>query len=86
MWHDEGSKPIEVTVPMQNIVRLLRENYRAEDYVILKIDVEGLEYDILKQILVQGTRMNFYFLIMFLFLLSNNLCCRVVLLIILFFV
>lgn len=54
VWHDEGSAPIPVTVPMVNLLRVLKENYKPEDYVILKIDVEGLEYPILRQILLEG--------------------------------
>jgi len=39
-----GQKP--VTVPLKNILRLIVETALPEDYVMLKMDIEGSEHDI----------------------------------------
>lgn len=36
----------EVSVPMVNVARLILENALPEDYVIVKMDIEGAEWDI----------------------------------------
>jgi FkbM family methyltransferase len=33
----------------------LRENFRAEDYVIVKMDIEGAEYDVLEKVVRDGS-------------------------------
>eukprot|EP00927_Polykrikos_kofoidii_P012850 TRINITY_DN15578_c0_g1_i1.p1 TRINITY_DN15578_c0_g1~~TRINITY_DN15578_c0_g1_i1.p1 ORF type:complete len:276 (+),score=35.20 TRINITY_DN15578_c0_g1_i1:56-829(+) len=35
-----------VTVPMINVIRLIAENTLPDDYVILKVDIEGAEFDL----------------------------------------
>lgn len=40
-----GQKP--VTVPLVNVVRLIMESTLPEDYVLLKMDIEGSEHDIM---------------------------------------
>lgn len=37
----------QVTVPMVNVLRLIYENASPEDMVILKMDIEGAEFDII---------------------------------------
>jgi len=37
----------KVTVPLMNIVKLISENALPEDFVIVKMDIEGSEWDIL---------------------------------------
>jgi len=37
----------KVTVPLMNIVKLIAENALPEDFVIVKMDIEGSEWDIL---------------------------------------
>ena len=44
-----------VTVPCVDIVTLFRrEHITVDDFVVLKIDVEGAEYDIMRRIIVTG--------------------------------
>jgi len=40
-----GQKP--VTVPLVNVVRLIMESTLPEDYVLIKMDIEGSEHDIM---------------------------------------
>ncbi|XP_033100752.1 uncharacterized protein LOC117104164 [Anneissia japonica] len=42
-------------IPVVDLSRWIKENTRKEDYVILKLDVEGAEYKILKKMLEEGT-------------------------------
>lgn len=37
----------QVTVPTVNVIKLVQEHVLAGDYVILKVDIEGAEYDLL---------------------------------------
>merc|ERR550525_1018573 len=41
----DGSQ--EVTVPMINVMKLIAEHTIPADWVMLKVDVEGAEYDII---------------------------------------
>merc|ERR1719253_1091517 len=36
-----------VTVPTVNIIQMLQENVTPQDWVMLKVDIEGAEYDLL---------------------------------------
>jgi FkbM family methyltransferase len=42
-----GTHSQQVTVPTMNLIRLLYENTISADWVIVKMDIEGAEYDIL---------------------------------------
>ncbi|XP_077994281.1 uncharacterized protein LOC144448010 isoform X2 [Glandiceps talaboti] len=44
-----------VEVPMVDLSEWIRNNTRKEDYVILKLDVEGAEYGIVKKMLAENT-------------------------------
>ncbi|XP_072042664.1 uncharacterized protein [Amphiura filiformis] len=46
---------VRPTIPTIDLSRWIRENTKKEDYVILKLDVEGAEFDILKKMLEEGT-------------------------------
>mmetsp|Transcript_21229 Transcript_21229/g.39933 ORF Transcript_21229/g.39933 Transcript_21229/m.39933 type:complete len:256 (+) Transcript_21229:97-864(+) len=41
------SGKVKVTVPMTNIVQLIAENVRPDDWVMLKVDIEGAEYNLI---------------------------------------
>ncbi|CAE7251274.1 unnamed protein product [Symbiodinium necroappetens] len=41
------SGDVKVTVPMLNVVQLIAENVRPDDWVMLKVDVEGAEYNLI---------------------------------------
>eukprot|EP00931_Biecheleriopsis_adriatica_P059953 TRINITY_DN35957_c0_g1_i1.p1 TRINITY_DN35957_c0_g1~~TRINITY_DN35957_c0_g1_i1.p1 ORF type:complete len:259 (-),score=60.28 TRINITY_DN35957_c0_g1_i1:45-821(-) len=41
------SGQVKVTVPMMNVVKLIAENVRPDDWVMLKVDIEGAEYSVL---------------------------------------
>mmetsp|Transcript_128505 Transcript_128505/g.181254 ORF Transcript_128505/g.181254 Transcript_128505/m.181254 type:complete len:258 (-) Transcript_128505:53-826(-) len=41
------SGKVKVTVPMVNIIQLIAENVRPDDWVMLKVDIEGAEYNLL---------------------------------------
>lgn len=45
-WDVQRSGRQKVTVPLVNVARLLVENALPEDYVLLKMDIEGAEWDI----------------------------------------
>lgn len=45
MKADHGST--KVTVPLVNVVQMVAENVIAGDWVILKVDIEGAEYDVI---------------------------------------
>jgi len=38
---------VKVTVPMINVAKLIAENVRPDDWVMLKVDIEGAEYDVI---------------------------------------
>lgn len=38
---------VKVTVPMLNVAKLIAENVRPDDWVMLKVDIEGAEYDVM---------------------------------------
>ena len=50
--HLNKSVPIEVKAI--NLAQFIKENFDKEDYIILKLDVEGAEYDILPHLLEEG--------------------------------
>ncbi|CAE7661720.1 unnamed protein product [Symbiodinium pilosum] len=41
------SGDVKVTVPMINVVQLIAENVRPDDWVMLKVDIEGAEYNLI---------------------------------------
>jgi|694.fasta_scaffold14721_11 FkbM family methyltransferase len=55
-WRPAGSKPFveEVEVPTINLSEWLVQNLSENDYVILKMDIEGAEYDTLEKIITDG--------------------------------
>ena len=55
-WRPAGSKPFieEVEIPKINLSDWMFKNLSEEDYVILKMDIEGAEYDTLEQIILDG--------------------------------
>lgn len=44
---DEKVGQQEVTVPTINVNKLIAENVRPDDWVILKVDIEGAEYEVM---------------------------------------
>lgn len=52
--HD-GSKPGSSTkIPIHDLVKKIMYNYKVSDYVIVKMDIEGAEFDLLNELLVRG--------------------------------
>jgi FkbM family methyltransferase len=49
-----ASQHYKVQVDSYDIARLIRENYTKDDYVIVKADVEGAEYDLIARFLANG--------------------------------
>ena len=52
MVHEDG---IRVEVPAMNFSDFLARNFRPEDTVIVRCDIEGAEYEVLKSLIVTGT-------------------------------
>lgn len=52
MVHEDG---IQVEVPAMNFSDFLARNFRPEDTVIVRCDIEGAEYEVLKSLIVTGT-------------------------------
>lgn len=52
MVHEDG---IQVQVPAINFSDFLARNFRPEDTVIVRCDIEGAEYEVLKSLIVAGT-------------------------------
>ena len=52
MVHEDG---IRVEVPALNFSDFLVRNFGREDTVIMRIDIEGAEYEVLKSLIVTGT-------------------------------
>jgi hypothetical protein len=50
--HEDG---IQVEVPAMNFSDFLARNFRPEDTVIVRCDIEGAEYEVLKSLIVTGT-------------------------------
>ncbi len=46
---------IQVEVPALNFSDFLARNFRPEDTVIIRCDIEGAEYEVLKSLIVTGT-------------------------------
>ena len=46
---------VRPTIPVVDLSSWIQTYTSKDDYVILKLDVEGAEYDILKKMLVDGT-------------------------------
>jgi FkbM family methyltransferase len=44
---------VAVTVPCYDLVPMLQQ-YREDDYVVVKMDVEGAEYEILRHMMLSG--------------------------------
>ena len=44
-----------VTVPLFDLSEFIRKNFKLEDEIILKIDIEGAEYNVIKKMLDEGT-------------------------------
>jgi hypothetical protein len=51
MVHEDG---MQVDVPALNFSDFLLRNFRAEDTVIMRVDIEGAEYEVLKSLIVTG--------------------------------
>jgi len=43
-----------IKVPIHDLVREIMNNYRVQDYVVVKMDIEGIEYDLLMELLLRG--------------------------------
>ncbi len=52
MVHEDG---IQVQVPAINFSDFLARNFLPEDTVIVRCDIEGAEYEVLKSLIVAGT-------------------------------
>ena len=52
MVHEDG---IRVEVPALNFSDYLARNFLPEDTVIVRCDIEGAEYEVLKSLIVTGT-------------------------------
>ena len=46
---------IRPTIPIIDLSLWIQENTYKDDYVILKLDVEGAEFDILRKMIKDGT-------------------------------
>ncbi len=46
----------QVNVPMMSLPNLLRENFKESDFVVMKMDIEGLEYSIVRHLIMHGER------------------------------
>eukprot|EP00026_Physarum_polycephalum_P009906 Phypoly_transcript_10044.p1 GENE.Phypoly_transcript_10044~~Phypoly_transcript_10044.p1 ORF type:complete len:296 (+),score=35.91 Phypoly_transcript_10044:447-1334(+) len=44
-----------IKVPVKNLNRLIMDNYRIDDHVIVKMDIEGAEFELLEDLLVRGS-------------------------------
>jgi FkbM family methyltransferase len=55
-WKCKGGAFVEeVEVPRIDLSEWMFKNLQSEDYVILKMDIEGAEYDVLEKIISAGT-------------------------------
>jgi hypothetical protein len=52
MVHEDG---IREDIPAMNFSDFLARNFRPEDTVIVRCDIEGAEYEVLKSLIVTGT-------------------------------
>jgi FkbM family methyltransferase len=55
-WRPAGKKPFveEVEVPKINLSEWIAQNLNEDDYIIVKMDIEGAEYDTLEKIIEDG--------------------------------
>eukprot|EP00026_Physarum_polycephalum_P014896 Phypoly_transcript_15462.p1 GENE.Phypoly_transcript_15462~~Phypoly_transcript_15462.p1 ORF type:complete len:303 (+),score=48.08 Phypoly_transcript_15462:67-909(+) len=44
-----------IKVPVKDLTKLIMTNYRVDDYIIVKMDIEGAEFDLMQDLLVRGT-------------------------------
>lgn len=55
MSDSNSATPVTEVIPMMDIVSLFRqEHITVEDFVVVKMDIEGAEYDVVKRILMSG--------------------------------
>jgi len=54
-WMQKFGLPVEIKVDSIDLSSWIVANYDKDDYIIVKMDIEGAEYDILKKMLVQDT-------------------------------
>ena len=55
-WRPMGNKPFIETaeVPMIDFSRWILENLSINDYIVIKMDIEGAEYDVLEKVISVG--------------------------------
>jgi len=55
-WRPVGTKPFIETaeVPMINFSKWMLDNLKEDDYVVLKMDIEGAEYNVLEKVIESG--------------------------------
>lgn len=46
--------PDEIVVPAIDFAEFLKSNFRHEDFVVVKMDIEGSEYELARQLLISG--------------------------------
>ena len=52
MVHDDN---VSEELPAMNFSEFLARNFRPEDTIIVRCDIEGAEYEVLKSLIVTGT-------------------------------
>jgi len=54
-WQKKIKPPEKITVPCIDLSRWVKDNFDKDDYIILKMDIEGAEYHILYKMLEEST-------------------------------
>lgn len=52
-WKTDDS--VEITVKSIDFGKWLQQNFKKEDYIIISFDIEGVEYEVLNNMLIDGT-------------------------------
>lgn len=50
-WRHPNPSAVIKELPCIDLARFIKENFTPEDYLILKLDIEGAEYDVLERLL-----------------------------------
>jgi FkbM family methyltransferase len=54
-WMEKFGKPEAIKVNSINLSNWIKDSFEEEDYIIIKMDIEGAEYAILQQMILDGT-------------------------------
>ena len=55
LWMEKFGMPEQITVDSVDLSSWIVSNFSREDHIILKMDIEGAEYEILKKMFVDDT-------------------------------